>query len=198
MQATIPSLPQLLKKYGRFSFDQARRSGLSQFEIAKLVASGVINKISRGIYELVSAELDPSTRDFSIACFKFGPTATIGGLTALFHYTLIQQVPGQTWVLVPPSKYSADSIYRLVRTKNSLTIGVEQQPTYRITSIERTIVDAFLLSTKLGEGIAYSAAIRGIRNRQTSPIKIFKMAQLLGVKSRIEQHSQALLGALEA
>jgi hypothetical protein len=67
-----------------------------------------------------------------------------------------------------------------------------------MTSLERTIVDAFIFSAKLGEKLAYRAALRAIKERRTTPEKIFRVASKLGVMKRLAEHSQALFGGLEA
>jgi predicted transcriptional regulator of viral defense system len=191
-------LPHSLYKLGRFTFKQAKDLGLSQREVAKLTRTGVIEKISRGIYEVVARALDPATRDFAVACISLGESSVIGGLTALFHYGLADEVPRKIWVLVPPSKYRVKKQYRLIRTKMDLTAGIERYPDYRITSLERTIIDTFIFSSKLGERLAYRAALRAIREKRTTPDKLFKVAQTLGVSDKLALHAQALFGGLEA
>lgn len=47
---------------------------------------------------------------------------------------------------------------RLIRTKMDLKVGIELHADYRITSLERTIIDTFAFSSKLGETLPYRAA----------------------------------------
>ena len=56
------------------------------------------------------AQEDPRTFQWNVACARFGPRSLIGGMTALFHYHLIPQVPNQVWVVVPPEKKSTKSV----------------------------------------------------------------------------------------
>ena len=198
MPKSASNIPGSLKKQGRFTYTQAKDAGLSQANITHFLKIKAIERIDRGIYEVVEKFLDPATRDFSVACLRFGGQSAIGGLSALFHYGLADEVPNQVWVLVPPSKYSTVKPYRLIRTKIDLSIGIETNHTYRITSLERTLVDAFIFASKIGEKIAYRAALRAIREKRTTPTKIFKMAAHLGVAKRLLDHSQALFGGIEA
>jgi predicted transcriptional regulator of viral defense system len=198
MTARRSKLPTSLYKLGRFTFKQAKEAGLSQSAVVRLASAGVIEKISRGIYEVIERGLDPATRDFAVACISLGEESVIGGLTALFHYGLAEEVPAKLWVLVPPTTYRPNRHYRLVRTKMDLTVGIERHADYRITSLERTIVDTFVFSSKLGEKLAYRAAMRAIREKRTTPDKLFKMAHRLGVTERLAAHAQALFGGLEA
>jgi predicted transcriptional regulator of viral defense system len=198
MPSKSASLPSSLNNLSRFSFAQARAAGLSQAQVARLESGAVIRKIARGIYEVVGRESDPATQDFAIACISLGKQAVIGGLTALFYYGLAEEVPAQLWVLVPPNIYRMRTDYRLIRTKLDLTIGVERHPDFRITSLERTIVDAFIFSSKIGEKIAYRAALRAIRERRTNADKIFRLAKKLGQEEKLAVHAQAIFGGLEA
>ena len=197
--SSIPlKLPNSLKKKGRFTFKQAREAGLAQSEVIRLQKAGIIEKINRGVYEVVGRSLDPATRDFATACLMFGEKSVIGGLTALFHYGLADEVPSNIWVLVPPTTYTTNKSYRLIRTKLNLTVGVEEYGDYRITSLERTIIEAFIFASKLGEKLAYRAALRAIKDKRTTPAKIFKMAEKLAVTKKLVKHSQAIFGGLEA
>ncbi len=45
-----------------------------------------------------------ATWDFKLLVLSSAPSAAVGGLSALFHYNLAEQVPGHVWVIVPPEK----------------------------------------------------------------------------------------------
>ena len=198
MSSKRASLPISLTSVGRFSFAQAREAGLSQAQVARLESDKVIKKIARGIYEVSGRSLDPATRDFAIACISLGDDAVIGGLTALFYYGLAEEVPAQLWVLVPPHVYRSSRTLRLIRTKLDLNVGVEHHRDFQITSLERSIVDGFIFASKIGEKIAYRAAVRAIRDKRTNADKIFRLAQKLGEERRLAAHAQAIFGGLEA
>jgi predicted transcriptional regulator of viral defense system len=108
--------------------------------------------------------------DFKIACIKFGSDSVIGGLSALFHYNLAEQVPGNVWVLVPPNKKSEDTLYRLIRTRRNLDRQIINGKGYRIVTVERAIVEGLKLALKIGERTAVKAARDALRNRQTSEV----------------------------
>ena len=92
-----------LKKLGIFTLAQANELGISQQSLSKLVKQEKIKRVDRGIFLHPEATLDREY-DFQIACAKLGPDVVIGGLSALFYYNLCEQIPKQTWVLVPPHK----------------------------------------------------------------------------------------------
>src|SRR5690606_26684837 len=118
-----PKQETLLKKLGPFSLSQAEEIGISQQELSRLVKEEKIERMERGIYLHPKAKVSREI-DFQIACTKFGPKSVVGGLTALFYYNLANQVPQQTWVLVPPEQRSHAKGYRLIRTKTPLDVGV--------------------------------------------------------------------------
>jgi len=185
-----------LKKLGPFSIAQAKKIGISHQELSRLVKKERINRLERGIY-IHSDGNFPREIDFQIACKKFGPQSAVGGLTALFYYNLADQVPGQMWMIVPPEKRASSKLYRLIRTKTPLDKGVIAESGYRIVSIERAIVEAFKLASKIGERNAIKAARIAIKNKQTTLRKIGMMAKELGLESYLTKHFEAIVGATE-
>ena len=185
-----------LKKLGPFTLAEARQIGISHQELSILVKEEKVNRMEWGIYLHPKANI-PREIDFQIAYKKFGPKSAIGGLTALFHYNLAEQVPKQTWVLVPPEKRVSSRKFRIIRTKTPLNIGIIEGNGYRIVSIERAIVEAFKLSSKMGERTAIHACRVAIQQRQTTLKKIGMMAKELGLTSYFNKYSEAIIGSLQ-
>ncbi|MBK7844184.1 MAG: hypothetical protein IPJ71_10885 [Bdellovibrionales bacterium] len=121
----------------------------------------------------------------------------IGGLSALFYYNLAEQVPKQTWVLVPPHKITSNRSYRLIRTQTPLDKGIVNGNGYKIVSIERAIVEAFKLASKMGERTAIKACRLAIQQRQTTLKKIGTMAKELGLTTNFNKYSEAIIGSLQ-
>ena len=173
-----------LKKAGIFKLEDARKIGVSQPALSRLVKQGKINRVGRGIYVHPKANVS-ATADFQIALAKFGQESAIGGLTALFHYNLIEQVPTQVWVLVPPTVWTKERSYRLMRTKSDLTVGVEAKDGYRIASIERALVEGLKFSSKILKTTALKAVRAALKNKQTNLPKLRKMASALHLDSTL-------------
>ncbi len=148
-------------------------------------------RVGRGIYLHPEADLDREM-DFKIACVKFGPKAAIGGLSALFHYNLAEQVPGQVWVLVPPEKKTTEPLYRLMRTRVKLDMGVLSKNGYRIVSVERAVLEGLKLATKIGERTAVKAARGALAQRQTTEAKLGKVAKDLGLESILDKYFEVV------
>ncbi|GAB4023267.1 MAG: hypothetical protein Fur0010_26510 [Bdellovibrio sp.] len=191
-----PKQETLLKKLGPFSLSQAEEIGISQQELSRLVKEEKIERMERGIYLHPKAKVSREI-DFQIACTKFGPKSVVGGLTALFYYNLANQVPQQTWVIVPPEQRSHAKGYRLIRTKTPLDVGVVQGDGFRIVSIERAIAEGFKLASKIGERTAIKAARIAIQQKQTTLKKIGVMAKELGLEAYLTKYFEAIIGAIE-
>lgn len=185
-----------LKKLGIFTLAQANEIGISQQSLSKLVKQEKIKRVDRGIFLHPEASLDREY-DFQIAYAKLGPEAVIGGLSALFYYNLAEQVPKQTWVLVPPHKMTSNRSYRLIRTQTPLDKGIVVGSGYKIVSIERAIVEAFKLASKMGERTAIHACRVAIQRKQTTLKKIGVIAKDLGLASYLTKYSEAIIGSLQ-
>ncbi len=180
-----------IKKLGVFTLSQAEEIGISQQSVSRLVAADNLKRLERGIYLHPNATLDHDV-GFQIAFAKFGPEAAIGGLSALYHYNLAEQVPGQVWVLVPPGKRTSEQRYKLLRTNIRLDKGIVDEKGYRIASVERAVLEGLKFITKIGERTAIKAARESLAKRQTTEIKLAKTAKDLGLESVLAKHLEII------
>lgn len=176
---------------GLFRIHQAEKLGISQQSLSRLTHEGLFIRAGRGVYFHRDARITTDV-DYRMACLKFGPKAAIGGLSALFHYHLIEQVPQQTWVMVPPNVTTKEDRYRLIRTKIDLKIGVLEKSGYRILSVERALLEGLRLATKIGERTAIGAVRRAFAEKQTTEGKLGKMAKELDLVSTVSRFSEAI------
>jgi predicted transcriptional regulator of viral defense system len=181
-----------LKKIGLFTLSKAKEVGISHQYLSRLVRENKILRMGRGLYRHPSVPINREV-DFQVACAKFGPDAVVGGLSALYYYNLAEQVPQQTWVLVPPEKKSSERGYRLIRTKTSLNVGIVEGDGYRIVSVERAVAEALKLATKIGERTAIRATREAIRQKQTTLNKIGGMAKSLGLDSYLTKYFEVIV-----
>lgn len=168
-----------LSKHSSFTLSEAKAIGLSHPVLLRLVKVGKVTRLTRGIYVVTSSEIGGKEGDYSVAFKKFKGRIVIGGLTALSHYGLVDEVPSAIWLLVPSELRTTDRKYRLLRTKKKLSIGVLDKGSYRIVSIERALLDGLLFSSKIGVRVSQLAVIRALRDKLTTPQKIFQMAKEL-------------------
>lgn len=92
-----------LKQVGIFrAKDALSEIGISQATLSRWVSKGKLTRLARGIYAILSINLDADKLDFIIVCIRFGANSSIGGLSALFYYGLVDQVPNQLWIITMP------------------------------------------------------------------------------------------------
>lgn len=180
-----------VRRMGVFNLEEAVKLGIGQQRLSDLVQEGRLLRISRGLYMHPEVELR-SEIEFEIAHANLGEDSVIGGLSALFYYDFIEQVPQQTWVLVPPNKKTSLQKYRLIRSKVSLNIGVLVEEKYKIVNRERALVEGLKLSTKIGERTALSAVKKALSEGSTSLMKMNNMANKLGMTSVFDKYFEVL------
>jgi predicted transcriptional regulator of viral defense system len=166
---------------------------VSQPTISRLIKNCVLCKYGYRLYVHPDWSIPPDKADFAIACAKFGQSSAIGGLSALFHYGLLNQPPHQIWVIVPPEKVNHNDLYRTIRTKTSAKHGVDVFKFYRITNIERTILEALKFASKIGLHTAMTAARIALQRGLTSEKNLGELAEKLGLQSILKKHWEAII-----
>lgn len=167
--------------------------GVSQATLSRLAKKEVIIRLGYGLYTHPDSDIPPQEIDFAVACARFGTNSAIGGLTALFHYGLTDQPPSQVWVIVPPEKSDHNKYYRTMRTKTSPKEGIDKFEFYRMTNIERTIVEALRFSSKIGVRTAVNAARIALQRNLTTEKKIGEMATKLKLRPFLEKYWETIV-----
>ena len=184
---------QTLRSRGVFRAKDAVKLGIPRTTLARLTEEGELNRLGRGLYIHPNSPIDDAERDFALACARFGPRSVIGGPTALFHYGLIEQVPVQIWLLVPTQKNTTSRQYRIIRTGLSSKVGVNDNGSYRITTVERTIAEAFRYASKIGLRTAVHAARKALSQGLTTEQKVFEVAKKLKIENHILKVWEAVI-----
>lgn len=166
--------------------------GISQQDVSRLVAAKDLVRLGRGIYLHPKASLDDDV-GFQVAFSKFGPDSAIGGLSALYHYNLAEQVPGEIWVVVSPEKETRETRYKLIRTKTRLDKQVIDEKGYRIVTVERAVLEALKFITKIGERTALKAACEALATRKTTEPMLAKAAKELELESLLAKHLEIMV-----
>ncbi|MFH1728754.1 MAG: hypothetical protein ABIA04_10095 [Pseudomonadota bacterium] len=187
-----------LKNLGVFCIEDAKKLGISWSTLYRMYQKEEIIKLSRGLYIHPGCNnISIEERDFITSYKKFGNKSIIAGFTALFYHGLIEQVPSQIWITVPHNIKTTDSKYRLIRAKKISMIGVENKKYYKITNIERTLVESLRYSSKIGIRTSISAILKAINEKKTNLSKIMKMAKALGYENVIKKYWETIIGSIE-
>ncbi|MBK7510671.1 MAG: hypothetical protein IPI76_00145 [Chloracidobacterium sp.] len=144
-----------------------------------------------GSTSIPKASLDKDV-GFQIGYSKFGPGSAIGGLSALYHYNLAEQVPGEIWVMVPPEKRTREKGYKLIRTKTRLDKQIVDEKGYRIVTVERAVLEGLRFITKIGERTAIKAARESLAQRKTTEAKLARAAKELGLESVLSKYLEVI------
>ena len=185
-----------LQSIGLFKFnDVYRKIGISQSTLSRWVNKGFIKRMSRGLYIHPQSSVLPEHLDFAIACSHFGLKSAIGGLSALFYYGLIEQAPEQVWLIVPSSRKdeSSQKKYKCLRTHISLRIGIDKKKYFKITNIERTLLEAMKFATKIGQRTAISSARKAFKEGLTTEKKLAQMSSRLKMKNVLKKYWEAIV-----
>ena len=183
---------QTLRRLGIFRTIDAIHAGVSQPTVSRLTEKGTLIRLEHGLYHHRDTKIDPATQDFAIACKRLGPNAVIGGLTALFYYGLITQVPNQTWVILPHTNRGKFPQYRVIHTKHKPKVAVADEGLYRIVTVERAIIEAFQYATKMGSQTSLTAVRIALRERKTTEKKLHETAKQLGLWKMMVRHWEAI------
>lgn len=178
-------LPKTLQ--GRpFRYSEAIAAGLTRHHFRKLLKLGLIEQLSRGLYsgkEIVWED----DHQFRSASVRAGNPSAICLLSSLAYYGLTDEIPNQIWIMVPFEKRTQFPDIKLFRTRNPhWDIGIEQHSGFRITSIDRTLLDCIVYRSKLGSQIGIQALKLALTQKKTKIRNIAELARKLGVFHRIK------------
>lgn len=170
----------------------ASRSTLYR-QTKKQIASGELEKVTRGVYAKTEDLMDIEG-DFYRATLICGKTSAICLGSALQYYGLSERLSGKTIVMVPyESTPARNKRVRVVRSRNPRwRIGVQKMPRFKITTVERSIVDAFRYWRLTGINEAIYALKVALKERQTTKTKIYDMAKSLNCKKVLLPYLEAM------
>lgn len=179
-------------KYRPFSLREAKKAGISNYQINKLISKEMVERIARGIYKI--SKVDTSQiEEFKQATAIIGKSCVICLLSALEYYDLTDIISKEVWLMVPSNKRTRRANLKLFRTsKPNFHIGINDDDGFKITSIERTIVDSLTHERQIASVIGIEAMRRAIATKKTTLSKIYEVSKKLGSDHRIKNYIEAL------
>jgi predicted transcriptional regulator of viral defense system len=160
-------------------------AGLSRHQLPRLLRSGAVERMGRGLYRRTDAE--PSEHySLAMACAAV-PQSIVCLLSALQVHDIGTQAPSAIWLAIPHKarlpKLQAPKL-RIVRFSGpAWTYGVsdttfEGVPA-RITSPARTIADCFRFERLVGAEAAIEALDDGLRQHKVSVAELERLLEVL-------------------
>lgn len=149
-------------------------------ELANRIEAEELVRLGKGVYAKPK-ELEGIEGDFYRATLLCGRQSAICLLSALKYYGLSEQIFGGIWILIPYTKSApGKKVLKPIRSRRPYwKIGIVINSRYRITDIDRTIVDCFRYQRLIGISTAIDALKKALQEKKTTKNKIFEMAKRL-------------------
>lgn len=189
----------LVRRYGIMRQIDLTKRGVNPATLARLVNNGVLNRPSRGLYELAGADIGISHSLAEVA--KRVPRGVICLISALQFHDITLQAPRSVWIAIgskdrkPTLDYPPTRVARFNR--KALTLGVEirtiDSVPVKIFDPAKSIVDSFRFRSTIGLDVALEALRMGWRSRKAKPDDIAKYAHALRIWSVVRPYLESLV-----
>ena len=174
-------------------------AGYSRMWLTRLVRSGDVERVRRGVYVATDAEWTENHAFAEVA--KQAPRGVICLLSALRYHELTTQLPFEVWIALDRSARVPKTVSvqaRIVRFSGvALTAGVEEHDiegvTVRIYGPAKTVADCFKYRNKIGLDIALEALRDCYRLKLATIDEIWEYATLLRVATVMRPYLESLL-----
>jgi len=172
------------RRYGPFRPRDVAELGVHPEDIRRLCGKGLLNRVSRGLYERADAE--PSEHQTLVEACKLVPHGVVCLLSALRYHGVGTQLPHKVWLAIPSKAarprinhppleltYLSDHMYHEGIEEHQLSPG-----TIRVYSVAKTLVDCFRFRNKVGTDAAVEALQDVTRNQGRYGVTIAELSDL--------------------
>ena len=173
-------------------------AGIHRQVLSRLVESGEIERVVRGVYRLPE---HPLTENHGLAMASaVVPHGVICLLSALQFHGIGTQLPSEVWIAIdrrarrPALKYPP---LRIVRYSGAaLTEGVESHriegQTVRVYNVAKTVADCFKYRNKIGLDVALEALREARRAKKASADALWRYAKINRVANVMRPYLEAV------
>lgn len=189
----------VLKARGIARLCELMAAGVAQETVSRLVRSGRVTRLARGLYQLPGSDLG-STHGFAEAC-KLVPRGVLCLVSALQFHELTVQLPRAIWMAIETGARTPRVSYppmKFVRFSNeSISQGIEKHKiegvAVRVTDPATTIADCFRFRRKVGIDVALEGLREALKRRKASADDIMKAAQHRRIWTKLRPYLEAML-----
>ena len=182
--ATHRKIHNLLRRVGTARSQELVAAGATRSELSRLVASGDLLRVARGIYALPDHQASEQASLASVA--KRAPGVVFCLLTALRLHELTTQSPFEVWIAIGNKGHPPRLEYPPLRTVRfsdaSLRAGIEVRRVdgvaARVTNPAKTVADCFKFRSKVGLDVAIEALRDALRTRKASRDELWRHARI--------------------
>jgi predicted transcriptional regulator of viral defense system len=187
----------LVHKQGLLRARDLADANIPRIVLARLIDSGQLEKVSRGLYRLPDA--DPSEHDSLVTVALRAPQAVFCLLSALQFHELTTQLPRQVWIAMPRGSHVPKIDYPPIKmvqfTGEAYTQGVEEHKrdgaTLHVYSVAKTVVDCFKHRNKIGLDVALEALRDARTRKKASANELWRFAKICRVANVMRPYLEA-------
>jgi predicted transcriptional regulator of viral defense system len=191
----------LIKLFGARSMMRAqdiRDAGINAQTITRAVENGIIDRITRGVYQKRGALIDAN--HVLAEASMCAPRGVIALVSALAYHGLTDQMPRRVWVAIGTGDWAPEKPYpplNFVRfTSAYLRQGIERHIIsgieVAIYAIPKTLADLFRNPKLTDKSVAIEGLRAALRQRKATPSEIAQAAKDGGVWSIMRPYLEAL------
>lgn len=190
---------ELIQRTGTARSRDMVRAGVARAQLSRLVASGDLLRLSRGIYTL--PDLAPAEgREGLLVIAERLATPRLCLLSALSLHGLTTQAPFEVWIAIGNKDRAPRMDWpplRVVRmSEKTLGAGLEPLPighvTLRVTGVAKTVVDCFKYRNLVGLDVAIEALREALGAGLTTMDELWMYARLCRVARLMRPYLEAL------
>jgi len=173
--------------------------GVARVILTRLVASGQIEKVGRGLYRLADS---PASENETLATIAVKvPQAVFCLLTALQIHELTTQLPRQIWIAMPQGSHTPQIDYPPIKmvqmTGDAFSEGVEviqsvQDVSIRVYCVAKTVADCFKHRNKIGLDVAIEALRDALVQKKASANDLWRFAKICRVANVMRPYLETL------
>lgn len=164
------------------TLEQARVAGLRKDRVYRMVESGQLERVGRGVY-VRPGLIDPAFEALAAAT-ALQPAATLCLTSALVHHDLSDAIPTGADIALPRgTRHPAGFAHATWHSFDADTFDVGRTlfdagagQWLAVYSAERTLVDAFRLAHQEGADVANTALRRWLTRPDSSPAALLQVA----------------------
>lgn len=177
---------------------ELREAGVTAATMSRMERAGEVIRLSRGVYQLPDADLDPNHRLAEAA--KRIPKGVVCLASALAFHGLTDQLPPKVWMAIGSKDWAPQrdtTPIRIVRfTGKLLSEGVETHAiegvSVKVFCAPKTVADCFRHRGKVGLSVAIEGLQEVLRQRKAPPEEIVRQAEKGGVSTVIRPYLETL------
>jgi predicted transcriptional regulator of viral defense system len=172
--------------------------GIPRVVLARLTASGELEKVARGLYRLPDAPISEQESLVTIAVKV--PQAVFCLLTALQIHELTTQLPRQIWIAMPQGSHTPKIDYPPVKmvqfSGEAFSEGIEMiqadQVALRVYSVAKTVADCFKHRNKIGLDVAIEALKDARARNKASANELWRFAKICRVANVMRPYIETI------